>query len=377
MSLTRFDIPEWYSFREIAISMTKILVEERELDSTKLQDVKQMVRLYEKLKYGPELIKESEIVRFLALFDKLSLAFHTNRLQFHESEEELSNPWVTPQRIQTNSRGSSFGGDNTLMPTLGVPSQRKPANGARSSRSVTRSDLFEYIDRSDVVLNRDDRSKLMAQWDSSAKSYSVGSSMNGGLYCNDDGELSKPFSDKDYCVDGTGTVQVNNKASSNVAFCQTVLPGNEAMLIPTNVDGGDTETLAVPDESYYASSAAHYYINPLGVSTDEGCVWGTKDKSVGNWAPYVAGANTDSDGRTFLKIGWNPKYIDDFKDKPSFGIRITCDGNDCDDNSCEIDPSKDGYNGISGGSTGKSLGASYCVVTAKDKKKATIEVFSV
>uniref|UniRef100_A0A0L0P528 Defect at low temperature protein 1 n=1 Tax=Candidozyma auris TaxID=498019 RepID=A0A0L0P528_CANAR len=158
MSLTRFDIPEWYSFREIAISMTKILVEERELDSTKLQDVKQMVRLYEKLKYGPELIKELEIVRFLALFDKLSLAFHTNRLQFHESEEELSNPWVTPQRIQTNSRGSSFGGDNTLMPTLGVPSQRKPANGARSSRSVTRSDLFEYIDRSDVVLNRDDRS---------------------------------------------------------------------------------------------------------------------------------------------------------------------------------------------------------------------------
>ncbi|KAM3124028.1 hypothetical protein CJJ07_004539 [Candidozyma auris] len=219
--------------------------------------------------------------------------------------------------------------------------------------------------------------KLMAQWDSSAKSYSVGSSMNGGLYCNDDGEVSKPFSDKDYCVDGTGTVQVNNKASSNVAFCQTVLPGNEAMLIPTNVDGGDTETLAVPDESYYASSAAHYYINPLGVSTDEGCVWGTKDKSVGNWAPYVTGANTDSDGRTFLKIGWNPKYIDDFKDKPSFGIRITCDGNDCDDNSCEIDPSKDGYNGISGGSTGKSLGASYCVVTAKDKKKATIEVFSV
>lgn len=158
MSLTRFDIPEWYSFREIAISMTKILVEERELDSTKLQDVKQMVRLYEKLKYGPELIKELEIVRFLALFDKLSLAFHTNRLQFHESEEELSNPWVTPQRIQTNSRGSSFGGDNTLMPTLGVPSQRKPANGVRSSRSVTRSDLFEYIDRSDVVLNRDDRS---------------------------------------------------------------------------------------------------------------------------------------------------------------------------------------------------------------------------
>lgn len=219
--------------------------------------------------------------------------------------------------------------------------------------------------------------KLMAQWDKSATSYSVGTSMHGGLYCNDDGELSKPFSDRDYCVDGTGTVEVNNKADLNVAFCQTVLPGNEAMLIPTNVDGGKTEVLAVPDENYYASSAAHYYINPLGVSTEEGCVWGTKDEAKGNWAPYVAGANTDADGNTFVKIGWNPKYIDDFTELPKFGIRITCADGDCNGAGCEIDPSKDGYNGISGSSTGKSLEASYCVVTATNKNKATIEVFSV
>lgn len=219
--------------------------------------------------------------------------------------------------------------------------------------------------------------KLMAQWDTAATSYSYPESERGGLYCNDDGTVSKPYSDKDYCVDGTGTVKVDNKASKNVAFCQTVLPGNEAMLIPTNVDGGDSQTLAVPDTSYWASTAAHYYINPLGVSTDDGCVWGTKDTPQGNWSPYVAGANMDDDGNTFVKIGWNPKYIDDFTDLPSFGIRITCDSGDCNGLDCEIDPSKHGLNGINGADATKADGASYCVVTAKDKATAKIEVFSV
>lgn len=219
--------------------------------------------------------------------------------------------------------------------------------------------------------------QLMAQWDTSATSYTYPGSLNGGLYCNSDGTVSKPFSGKDYCVDGTGTVVVNNKALSNVAFCQTVLPGNEAMLIPTNVDGGNTQTLAVPDTSYWASTAAHYYINPLGVSTDKACVWGDQGTAVGNWAPYVAGANMDASGNTFVKIAWNPKYLDDFSALPSFGVRITCDSGDCNGLACEIDPSKTGLNGVSGSSSGQSQGASYCIVTATNKAKANIEVFSV
>lgn len=217
----------------------------------------------------------------------------------------------------------------------------------------------------------------MAQWDTSATSYTYPQSQNGGLYCNDDGTVSKPFSDKDYCVDGTGTVEVNNMASQNVAFCQTVLPGNEAMLIPTNVDGGGSQTLAVPDQSYWASTAAHYYINPLGVSTDDGCVWGSSSKAIGNWAPYVAGANADSSGNTYVKIGWNPVYLDSFSDLPSFGIRVTCDDGDCTGLDCEIDPSKVGLNGVTSDNASKGDGASFCVVTATNKASAKIEVFSV
>lgn len=221
--------------------------------------------------------------------------------------------------------------------------------------------------------------QVMAQWDPKATSYTYPASMNGGLYCNDDGTTSKPFEDQPLCVDGTGTVKVSNKADKQVAFCQTVLPGNEAMLIPTNIDGGSSEKIAVPDTSYWASTASHFYINAPGVSTDDGCVWGSKSKPVGNWAPYVAGANTDDNGNTFVKIGWNPIYIDDFKGTlPSFGIRITCDDESkCNGLDCEIDPSKTGFNGISGSSTDDSLGAGFCVVTAEQLKSANIEVFSV
>jgi hypothetical protein len=59
------------------------------------------------------------------------------------------------------------------------------------------------------------------------------------------------------------------------------------MLIPTNVDGD--AILAVPGTDYWAKTAAHYYVNPPGVSTTEGCVWGTKDKPVGNVSTDVGG----------------------------------------------------------------------------------------
>lgn len=55
-------------------------------------------------------------------------------------------------------------------------------------------------------------------------------------------------------MDGTGNIGCTNKAKGNVAFCQTVLPGNEAMLIPTNIE--DWAQLAVPGPDYWAGTAA-------------------------------------------------------------------------------------------------------------------------
>lgn len=80
---------------------------------------------------------------------------------------------------------------------------------------------------------------------------------HGGLYCNSDGTVSKPIKGNPYCADGVGSVSVVNKMSGQHAVCQTVLPGNEAMLIPTSVGSGSTAAIAVPGTNYWASTAAH------------------------------------------------------------------------------------------------------------------------
>lgn len=76
------------------------------------------------------------------------------------------------------------------------------------------------------------------------------------MFCGLDGQVSKPFPNNPYCVDGTNTVGAENLCSGVVSFCQTVLPGNEAMLIPTAVESW--AQLAVPAVTYWASTAAQY-----------------------------------------------------------------------------------------------------------------------
>lgn len=223
---------------------------------------------------------------------------------------------------------------------------------------------------------------LMGQWNPEVTSYSYPGSQDGGLYCNDNGDLEKPISQNDYCYKGKGTASVNNQASQNVAFCQTVLPGNEEMLIPTNVDASSSEDLAVPGTDYWAGTAAHFYINPPGVSVEEGCKWGSTANPYGNWSPYVAGANMDDSGNTYAKIGWNPVYLEDsspFKNtNPSFGIRMKCaDSSKCNGDTCEINPSKYGLNKVSAGGQSDSDGAAWCVLTATDNAAITFEVFDV
>lgn len=223
---------------------------------------------------------------------------------------------------------------------------------------------------------------LMAQWDPSVTSYSYPGSQNGGIWCNSDGEIEMRRSGGKYCYKGKGTAKAVNKSGKSVAICQTVLPGNEAMLIPTEVQAGSSNDLAVPGTEYWASTASHFYINPPGVSVEDGCRWGSTANPYGNWSPYVAGFNMDGSGNTYAKLGWNPIYFESsspFRNqKPTFGVRLKCDDSSkCTGGTCEINPNTIGLNKVkTGDQQTLSDGAAWCVLTATDNAGVSLEVFS-
>jgi hypothetical protein len=121
-----------------------------------------------------------------------------------------------------------------------------------------------------------------------------------------------------------------------------------------------------------------YYINGPGVTVEEGCIWGDGSQPIGNWAPYVAGANTDGSGNTFVKIAWNPIWTGCSLSgtPPTFGVKIVCSGNGCNGVPCSIDPSVDGVGGVTSADQASGAGgANFCVVTVPPGETANIVVF--
>lgn len=100
---------------------------------------------------------------------------------------------------------------------------------------------------------------------------------------------------------------------------------------------------------------------------------------MGNWAAYTAGANTDSTGNTFVKIGWNPVYMESNvlfrKTRPDYGIEIECEGGNCNGLPCKIDPAVNDVNEVSGSSTDDVGTGGFCVVTVPKGETARIVIF--
>lgn len=117
-------------------------------------------------------------------------------------------------------------------------------------------------------------------------------------------------------------------------------------------------------------------MNPPGTGT-EGCVWGDEFQPIGNWSPYVAGANEDENGMKFVKIGWNPIWesSDLSKTLPSYGLTIECDEGDCTGLPCTIDPTKGRSNVESKHAATGAGGSPFCVVTGSGRSEVRIVVF--
>ena len=149
------------------------------------------------------------------------------------------------------------------------------------------------------------------------------------------------------------------------------------MLIPTEVY--DYAALANPGPDYWCKTAAHFYINPPGVSAAEACVWGSNQNDYGNWSPYVAGTNTDDSGQSFIKLGWNPIYLEPttpFRNNmPDWGVRIDCPDGKCNGLPCEINPKENFVNQMKGSRANGAGGGAFCVVTVPKGSTANFVVF--
>ncbi|KAI1845703.1 hypothetical protein JX265_008686 [Neoarthrinium moseri] len=132
----------------------------------------------------------------------------------------------------------------------------------------------------------------------------------GGLYCNAQGklELTRPEY-KTICQKGIGGVKIVNKLNVGCAVCRTDYPGSEAMVLPLWTEPGNTYDLTnIASSAYYEwdgkATTLQYYVNPRGVSVEDGCVWDspTNPDSAGNWAPLNIGTGQSSDGITYLSV---------------------------------------------------------------------------
>ena len=115
------------------------------------------------------------------------------------------------------------------------------------------------------------------------------------------------------------------------------------------------------------------------MDTKTACVWGSKDNPWGNWSPYVAGGNTDAQGNTFIKLAWNPIYLEPetpFRNRmPTWGVEIVCDKPGCNGLPCAVDPARHKVNEMDGTNTDGAGGGSFCVVTVPPNVNANFVVF--
>lgn len=159
-----------------------------------------------------------------------------------------------------------------------------------------------------------------AQWPSQQP---ASGESHGGLLCKG-GKLYRTNDKfKTLCVKGHGGVFVRNKLSKGVAICRTDYPGTENMCHPTWVGPGETVELTVPEsDNYYVwqnkKTSAQYYVNPAGISKEDGCDWRSEGEKIGNWAPIIFGASFDA-GQSWLSMAHNQLN----GDPSNFNIKLT------------------------------------------------------
>lgn len=99
-------------------------------------------------------------------------------------------------------------------------------------------------------------------------------------------------------------------------FLTCLLSGTESETIPVSVLANELQPLACPNaETYFVwegkSTSAQYYVNPKGVSAEDGCQWGDGSQPIGNWAPINIGVGQK-----------NGYWLSIFQNKPTTNAKL-------------------------------------------------------
>lgn len=87
--LTQVDLPKHYSFREMIIFLTELFIVNGNVPADRIPNVTRIIGLYNKFRFGPQLILEIELLEFMVEFDKLGQICQTNyQIKLSESRED-------------------------------------------------------------------------------------------------------------------------------------------------------------------------------------------------------------------------------------------------------------------------------------------------
>lgn len=151
--VTNFSIPPSFTFREVIISIFRRMSASQQNQPETIANMQKVIELYEKFRFGPELIAETELVTFLLAMETFSISFLEHRPDYDLLQRRASiftaDPFFGSRSMQSNNgifddeyRADDDSGIAPYIPSQGVSRTSSRLTGHSGAVSVNSSGSF-------------------------------------------------------------------------------------------------------------------------------------------------------------------------------------------------------------------------------------------
>lgn len=155
------EVPLNYSFRKITLFLSDIYLKKYDLERRDFPDIDELIGLYEKLRFGPDLIKEEELFNFMVEFRKLDGVFikylDNAALSYAKPlgssiDNQKHQPKRPIMRPKFSSWGSSLSNLNEIEPSdyLERSNRYQRDDTSRRNRSISPTSFTTFARNSSV-----------------------------------------------------------------------------------------------------------------------------------------------------------------------------------------------------------------------------------